>query len=836
MKLLVLDGNSIINRAFYGIKMLSTKSGIFTNGIYGFMNILNHLIELENPDGVVVAFDVKAKTFRHKKYEGYKAGRKGTPPELLSQMPLLKELLCYLGHTCIECEGYEADDIIGTIARLCEEQGAECVISTGDRDSLQLISDKTKVLLATTKMGRPEAVCMDKEELFLKYGLTPLQMIDLKALMGDASDKIPGVAGVGEKTALSLIKEFKSLDNLYANIESENIKESVRNKLKASKDMAYLSLYLGTICKEVPINTDLSSYLSKPKDINKLAALLRKLEFYKMLEKLGVESSTEAKKDEISFSKLKYDGKKVFVLKTEEGAAIAFSGGFNKISEEELTLLLEENSENICCHDSKSLYRFMMDKNITPKVFLFDTLLAGYLLSPSSSSYNIESLFSANFDINLNVDGDEQELLAVKGFLLTEKLNDELINLNQKELFYDIEMPLALVLAEMEQKGFLLNISGLKKEGEELSLKIKELEEQIFEQAGETFNINSPKQLGIILFEKLNLPAKKKTKSGYSTGAEILEALKDEHSIIPLILEYRTITKLKATYCDGLIKAAKADGVVHTTFNQTEARTGRISSVEPNLQNIPVKRPEGKKLRKYFIARENSVLLDADYSQIELRVLAAIAKDKAMLNAFSSKVDIHTLTAREVFNLPQNLVSPILRSRAKAVNFGIVYGIGAFSLAKDIGVSTKEAKELIEGYFKTYPEVTKYMEDVVQKAKENGFVTTIFGRRRYLPELSSSNGMLRAFGERVARNMPIQGTAADIIKIAMIKVRERLKKENIDAEIILQVHDELIVEAAIKDKDKAAKIMEEEMRNAADIGVELYCEVNSGKNWFEAKN
>ena len=370
----------------------------------------------------------------------------------------------------------------------------------------------------------------------------------------------------------------------------------------------------------------------------------------------------------------------------------------------------------------------------------------------------------------------------------------------------------------------------------ELSLKIKELEEQIFEQAGETFNINSPKQLGIILFEKLNLPAKKKTKSGYSTGAEILEALKDEHSIIPLSLEYRTITKLKATYCDGLIKAAKADGVVHTTFNQTEARTGRISSVEPNLQNIPVKRPEGKKLRKYFIARENSVLLDADYSQIELRVLAAIAKDKAMLNAFSSKVDIHTLTASEVFNLPQNLVSPILRSRAKAVNFGIVYGIGAFSLAKDIGVSTKEAKELIEGYFKTYPEVTKYMEDVVQKAKENGFVTTIFGRRRYLPELSSSNGMLRAFGERVARNMPIQGTAADIIKIAMIKVRERLKKENIDAEIILQVHDELIVEAAIKDKDKAAKIMEEEMRNAADIGVEHYCEVNSGKNWFEAKN
>ncbi len=837
MKLLCIDGNSIINRAFYGIRILSTKSGIFTNGIYGFVNILNHLIEAEKPDGVVVAFDLKAKTFRHKKYDGYKAGRKPTPPELLMQMPLLKELLKYLGHTPIECEGYEADDILGTLAFECEKRGVECVISTGDRDSLQLISEKTKVLLAATKNGRPEVLTMDVAAIKEKYGIEPKGLIELKALMGDTSDKIPGVSGVGEKTALNLVQKFGTLENLYENIDSEDIKESLRQKLIADKEMAYLSRFLGTICLNAPINLDLESYKQKEIDRENLIPLLQKLEFFKMLEKIGGENPALQKNEQaFSFKKATDDilGE-VFVCKTEDGIAIANEEYFKTITEEEFINLINLRADDVICHNSKELYHILLNNKIQPDVFKFDTILAGYLLNPSASSYDIEKLYSGYISASINADATEAELLAIKGFMLYKKLLEELTKTGEDKLFFEIEMPLSLVLADMEHEGFMLDLKGLKEEGEELAKKLEVLEQEIYTLAGEEFNINSPKQLGVILFEKLMLPCKKKTKSGYSTNAEVLEGLKDAHEIIPKILEYRTLAKLKATYCDGLQKAADDDGVVHTTFNQTEARTGRISSLEPNLQNIPVRRPEGKKLRKYFIAREGKLLLDADYSQIELRVLAAIANDKPMIKAFKENVDIHTLTASEVFNLPPLFITPELRSKAKAVNFGIVYGIGAFSLSKDIGTSVAEAKEMINGYFKTYPGVAKYMEEIVLKAKEDGFVTTIFGRRRYLPEITASNGMLRAFGERVARNMPIQGTAADIIKIAMIRVYNRLKEEKLNAKLILQVHDELIVEASLEDKDKAARILEREMKNAVNLAVEMSTEVKCGATWLEAK-
>ena len=837
MKLLCIDGNSIINRAFYGIRVLSTKSGIFTNGIYGFLNILNHLIEAESPDGVIVAFDLKAKTFRHKKYEGYKAGRKPTPPELLMQMPILKELLTYMGHTPLECEGYEADDILGTLAAECEKRGVECVISTGDRDSLQLISEKTKVLLAATKNGHPEVLTMDIAAIKEKYGIEPKGLIELKALMGDTSDKIPGVSGVGEKTALNLVQKFGTLENLYENIDSEDIKESLRQKLIADKEMAYLSRFLGTICLEAPINLDLEGYKQREIDREKLIPLLQKLEFFKELAKLGAEPKVEAETKE-SVALIKQEGEisgEIFVIKTDDGIAVSNNEAFKTITEEELIDLLKNRPDDIICHNSKELYHILLNRQITPSVFKFDTMLAGYLLNPSASSYDIEKLYSGYIALAVNAEATSAEMLAIKGFILYKKLLEELTKTGEDKLFFEIEMPLSLVLADMEHEGFMLDLGGLKQEGEDLAQKIDLLQEEIHALAGESFNINSPKQLGVVLFERLQLPCKKKTKSGYSTNADVLEELKDSHEIIPKILEYRTLSKLKATYCDGLQKAADEKGVVHTTFNQTEARTGRISSLEPNLQNIPVRRPEGKKLRKYFVAREGKILLDADYSQIELRVLAAIAKDKPMIKAFKENVDIHTLTASEVFNLPPLFITPELRSKAKAVNFGIVYGIGAFSLSKDIGTTVAEAKSMINGYFNTYPGVAKYMEEIVSKAKEDGFVTTIFGRRRYLPEITASNGMLRAFGERVARNMPIQGTAADIIKIAMIKVYNRLKEEKVKAKLILQVHDELIVEADLADKDKAARILEQEMKNAVNLAVEMSTEVKFGANWYLAK-
>ncbi len=835
MKLLIIDGNSIINRAFYGIKILTTKKGVFTNGIYGFVRILQRLKEAENPDGIAVAFDLKAPTFRHKMYAGYKAGRHPTPPELLSQIPLLKELLDYMGCHVISLEGFEADDILGTLSFAAEKAGHTAVISTGDRDSLQLISDNTRVLLATTKMGKPEIINMDKAALKEKYGLTPNEMIELKALMGDASDKIPGVRGVGEKTATELIKTFHTIDNLYENLESDVIKPAVKEKLIADRENAYLSKTLGTIVKDAPINTNIEDYLQKPVNKEKLIPMLRELEFYKMLEELGEETEavkTETAKTEKALSPNGIAFYNINENKTE--VSFCAENGYGTVSFEDFINTVKETPKTVILHGAKDIYRTLKSKNYTPSVIGFDTEIAAYLLEPSLSSYEFSRIAEHYVTVKVTAE-TENEQTAVKGYLLYKKLLDELTEKGEKDLLFNIEMPLTLVLADMESTGFLLDKDGLTNMGNTLSARIAELETEIYSFADETFNINSPKQLGVILFEKLMLPAKKKTKSGYSTNAEVLEDLKDYHPIIPSILEYRTLAKLKATYCEGLLSKMESDNTVHTTFIQTEARTGRISSAEPNLQNIPVRRNEGKKLREFFIARNGNVLLDADYSQIELRVLASMANDTEMIKAFNNGVDIHTLTAGEVFNLPPDMVTPVLRSRAKAVNFGIVYGIGAFSLSKDIGVTRKEADSYIKGYYELYKGIKKYMQNVTETAKEQGFVTTLFGRRRYLPELNSSNGMLRAFGERVARNMPIQGTAADIIKIAMINVYNRLKAEKVNAKLILQVHDELIVESAKEEAPKAAKIMQEEMENAAKLQVKLLAEVGSGENWLKAK-
>ena len=838
-KLLIIDSNSIINRAFYGIKLLTTKDGQYTNAIYGFINILNKLCDMEKPDGVAVAFDLKAPTFRHKMYTEYKAGRKGMPEELHSQMPIMKEWLKLAGYTCIECEGYEADDILGTLAKICEEKGDECVVSTGDRDSLQLISDKTRVLLAATRMGKTEVINYTKEALFEKYGLTPDEMIELKSLMGDSSDNIPGVSGVGEKTATDLITRFHSIDYIYENIDLLDIKDSVKNKLLLGKESAYLSRKLGTICKTAPIESDIESYKSKPCNKDELAVLMTKLEFFKLMEKMGL----EAKNTQMSFCfDEETDKQKVLealpkefsnatVYSVDGKSAIAFDDGVCLVEADTLKSILENEKISKRVYDYKNLYK----ENQNIKNIVFDAKLAGYVCNPSGS-YEIERLL-AEYATSVEFENDADEFL--KNACLFKKACDNLYNelkkTGQLKLFEEIEMPLAMVLGDMELTGFLVDKNGLFNMSEELAIRIAELEAKVYELVGYEFNLNSPKQLGVALFEELGLPAKKKTKSGYSTNAEVLEDLKDKHPAVAYLLEYRQLSKLKSTYADGLQTAIANDGRIHSTFNQTEARTGRISSLEPNLQNIPVRTQEGKRLREFFIAPKGRVLCDADYSQIELRVLASIADDKNMIDAFKSGTDIHTATASQVFSMPVDMVTPVMRSRAKAVNFGIVYGIGAFSLSKDIGVTRAEADSYIKSYLATYPAVAEYMESTIANAKLDGFVSTYFGRRRYLPELHNSNGMLRAFGERVARNAPIQGTAADIIKLAMIKVFERLKSEKPTAKLILQVHDELIVECDESDATEVCKILSDEMQNAVKLSVELTADAKYGKTWLEAK-
>ena len=832
MKLLAIDGNSIINRAFYGIRLLSAKDGQYTNAVYGFINILLKLISEQKPDGVAVAFDLKAPTFRHKRYAEYKAGRKPMPEELKSQFPIIKEWLTLAGHTCVECEGFEADDILGTLAATAEKDANVCVIATGDRDSLQLVSDNTHVLLTVTRMGQNEITDYTPEKLFEKYSLTPPQMIELKSLMGDSSDNIPGVPGIGEKTAAELICRFGNIDYIYENINTIDIKDGVRNKLIAGKDSAYLSRELGTICKTAPIDTDFEHYRTREPDSGKLYALMARLELFKLMERMSIKAqggNTSAPAAVTGSLKpgAFADIKNTADIYTGEDSIAVSNGIAVKLTDEQLVSLLKNESVKKRVYGSKNLYKTYGAKSV-----IFDAMLAAYLINPSSNDYSLPRLFN-EYGIAAD-DGDCISLTAAFS-ALCDKLAGKLESSGEAKLLSDIELPLAYVLADMEKEGFLVDRAGLSEYSEELDVKIKELTRDIYTLAGEEFNINSPKQLGEILFVKLNLPSKKKTKSGFSTNAEVLEDLRYDYPIVDLILKYRRLSKLKSTYCEGLLAAVGDDGRIHTTFNQTEARTGRISSLEPNLQNIPVRTEKGKRFREFFIAKDGFVLCDADYSQIELRVLASLADDAVMTDAFDRGVDIHTLTASEVFNIPIDMVLPIMRSRAKAVNFGIVYGIGAFSLAKDIGVSRAEAQRYINGYFETYKGVCDYMDRVIKDARRDGFVTTLFGRRRYLPELSASNGMLRAFGERVARNAPIQGTAADIIKIAMIKVHERLSREVEDARLILQVHDELIVECKESDAKAVCKILEEEMENAARLKVKLSVDAHFGRTWLEAK-
>ena len=860
MKLLVIDGNSIINRAYYGIKLLSTKDGVYTNAVFGFLNMMKRFEDMCSPDAVAVAFDVHAPTFRHKMYDAYKAGRHAMPDELRSQMPIVKNLLHLLGIKTIECEGWEAAAILGTFAARCREDGNECFIATGDRDSLQLAHGGVKVLLAKTK----STDVMDEQAIAVEYGVTPQQLIQVKALQGDSSDNIPGVTKVGPKTALDLIARFKTLDGVYENIDDESIKKGTRTHLIEDKEQAYLSLELGTIRTDAPIDTDINSYLLGDFDKNAAAGEFLRLELYSLMDKYNLnanEAITQSapekpreitrltcvdadyllKKigdDDAYFYPLIIDGQITDLL-------FAFGDEIIVMPSEtpEYKYFVRNFFENEKCkkftYNSKYLHRLAADLGVECKSVCGDLMLSAYLLKPSDSNYGIEHLC---LDYNVPMpefknslgSSDENVVYAAVIKPLFDKTDALLDEANQTDLLHNIELPLARVLAKMEHVGFCVDKNGIEEFGKSLSSRINELTDLIYKEVGHEFNINSPKQLGVALFEELKLPCKKKTKSGYSTNAEVLESLRYDHAVIEYILEYRSLTKLKSTYCDGLLKVIAPDGRIHTSFNQVETRTGRISSLEPNLQNIPIRTPLGRELRKFFIAGDGETLIDADYSQIELRVLADLSNDENMINAFNSGVDIHTTTASQVFGLPVDMITKELRSRAKAVNFGIVYGIGAFSLAKDIGVSRKEAQEYINNYLATFSGVDKYMNHMIELAKERGYSETLFNRRRYLPELSSSNHMLRAFGERVARNMPIQGTAADIIKIAMVKVDKRLTDENMKSRLILQVHDELIVEAPEDEAQKALEIVTQEMENACKMKVCLRADGKIGKTWFDA--
>ena len=866
MTILAIDGNSIVNRAFYGIKLLSTKDGRFTNGIYGFLNILLSLLESEQPDAVAVAFDLRAPTFRHRQYAEYKAGRKGMPDELASQIEPLKDILRLMGYAVIEQEGYEADDILGTLVELSGRRGDKCIIATGDRDSLQLVSEKTNVLLASTQMGRPQTMRYDTQKILEDYGVTPPQLIDIKALQGDSSDNIPGVKGVGAKTAGELIGRFGTLDNLYENIDSPDIKQSVRQKLEADRDMAYLSRSLGTICREVPLNAEYDSYKTAPMDKNALSAALAGLEMFRIIDRLKlplVQSSPAASEsadvppqpeqtDDIS----QFMSGRVAVAVTDGKAALATHTHAGLFDIAEAAAVLGNPDIQKTVHDTKATLHALCGTLRGDTLLCgvcFDVSLAAYLLNPSAGDYSALRLAGEYsvllpesaavpdaeptlFDLAADEPGHDSLINdAVRTFFLSAHMEELVEKAEMSALLHDIEIPLAYVLYDMESLGFGIDREGLAAFGRELKTEIDTLEAEIYELIGYSFNLNSPKQLGEALFEKLGLPSGRKTKSGYSTDAEVLEGLREHHPCVDKLLSYRQLVKLKSTYCDGMLKVIAPDSRIHSTFNQTETRTGRISSIEPNMQNIPVRTARGAELRRFFTAGEGKLLADADYSQIELRVLAHISGDKNMIEAFQTDADIHTLTAAQVNRVSPEEVTPAMRREAKAVNFGIVYGIGAFSLAKDLGISRARAEDYIEGYLQTYSGVREYMRLSIQQAKERGYSVTMFGRRRYLPELSASNANIRNYGERVARNMPIQGTAADIIKIAMICVHSRLKEELPEARLILQVHDELIVETPEEFSDKVCKLLQEEMQKAVNLTILLKADAKSGKTWYNAK-
>lgn len=833
MKLLVIDGNSIVNRAFYGIRALSNKKGVFTNAITGFMNILLKLENNFKPDCVAVAFDLKAPTFRHKLYSEYKGTRKGMPDELAMQMPYVKEILKAMGIAIVEKEGWEADDILGTLSHAAELSGSSAIIATGDRDSFQLVTDRVWVNLA----GNKEDVLYTPKEIMEKYGVQPKQMIEIKALMGDSSDNIPGVKGIGEKTAINLIQQYSTVCNIYDKLDELTISDSVRRKLTEGKDSCFMSRELGTISLEAPVDTELTSYIPKERDEVRLAEILTELEMFTILKKLNLAQDSlkkaaeavsqkavkEAAESHTSENEIVPDRNAADII-TEDGIIRAYlSGEEVQISDVKQFLASDTQKRSF---DLKELYRLSAEIGAEPKNVIFDITLAAYLLNVNSNDYSLDRLCA---EYGVNEKGIAETLYNLVSKLMN-KISSEKLNI----VLTDIEMPLAEVLTAMEKEGVKIDLAGIDKFGEELSEKISYTENSIYEQAGEKFNIASPKQLGVILFEKLNLPYGKKTKAGgYSTNADVLDALWNIHPIIPLISDYRAFTKLQSTYVNGLKDAVSPDGRIHTTFKQTETRTGRISSAEPNIQNIPVRTELGKNMRKFFVAKEGCVLVDADYSQIELRVLAHLANDSIMRQAFLSGEDIHTITASQVFNQPVEWVTPELRSRAKAVNFGIVYGIGAFSLSKDINVSVGEAKQYIESYLSKYSGVDSFMKNTVKNAEKNLYVETMFGRRRYIPDINASNKNVQAAAKRIAMNTPIQGTAADIIKLAMIKVYQRLKKEKLPARLILQVHDELIVEAEEGAAENVSELLKEEMENCVKLSVPLTVDVKTGKTWFD---
>lgn len=850
MKLLAIDGNSIMNRAFYGIRVLSSSKGEYTNALTGFMNIYLKEIEAVKPDCVAVAFDLKAPTFRHKANASYKANRKGMPEELAQQMPLIKELLTDLGIKIVECEGYEADDILGTLSRVFADSDNECYILTGDRDSFQLVDDKVTVRLAGTK----ETKIYTPERIMEEYGVSPRQMIEVKALMGDSSDNISGVKGIGEKTALSLIKEQGSVENLYKNLDSMTLTKSVRAKLESGHQDAVDSRFLAEICLETPIDKTPESYKLGERNEEKSRELLARLEMNKLMERLGLTGAKVSENADITETKTKlkdlpkYENKAlsgidITSFSNNEECCFIFNGKavqifcndkIYSIDDENLILEFFVSDCKKICFEGKEAHKFTFSHGRELKNLTFACDLAGYLLNSQASEYTVENLCLAYNVIYRSDMGEFADISSLEA--LYQCLEKQLELTEMKELYYDVELPLCEVLASMEVWGIRADAEGIREFGEQLSVDIQRITDEIYGYAGEEFNISSPKQLGDILFEKLGLPAKKKTKSGYSTNAEVLESLASKHPIVPLVIEYRTLTKLNSTYVEGLLKEIETDGRVHSVFKQTETRTGRISSTEPNMQNIPVRKEIGRNMRKFFISEEGYTLLDADYSQIELRVLASVCGDENMQASFNEGRDIHRSTAAQVFDLPEDFVTPEMRSAAKAVNFGIIYGIGAFSLSKDIGVSVAEAKRYIQNYLDNFPKVTEFMNSTVENGIKDGYVTTLFGRRRYIPELSASNKMIQAFGKRAAMNAPIQGAAADIIKIAMVKVYNRIKSEKLDARLILQVHDELIIEASEADADKAAVILKEEMENAVNLAVPMTVDVNKGQSWYDAKS
>ena len=851
MRLLVIDGNSIANRAFYGIKLLTTKDGRYTNAIFGFLNIMNSLLRECEPDEVAVAFDLKHPTFRHEMYDGYKGTRHAMPDELAQQMPILKELLTDLGYRQVSAKGWEADDILGTLAAACEARRDDCFLATGDRDSLQLVSETTTVLLATSAMGRSKTETMDLDAIHEKYGIEPKQLIEVKSLMGDTSDNIPGVKGIGEKTAMTLVKNFGTLDSVYDHLDSPIIKPRQRENLLACREDAYLSHTLGTIRTDAPIDTAEGAY--KVTEGNKPAAvrLMQELEIQTLITRFGLDGIVpEQDPDTLpevdaAIASLPAEpsghylvaarpavlGKKSTVVQPEAWYAVQDTTVY-PLSEEELVSLLDDPKVTLDVFDSAPLYARAMAAGSWGSSIVWDGKLAAYLLDASASHYLLTTL-ATSYHARSAFSCEEY---PDAGFLadLFARMKAEITENGEDDLYNNIEFPLAQVLADMTRTGILVDREGIEAFGVQLRQELDQVLTRIEMEAGTSdFNPNSPKQLGTLLFDTMGLPHGKKTKNGWSTDAETLEKLRD----IPLvedILQYRACQKLNSTYVEGLLKVIGEDGRIHTRFNQTEARTGRLSSDNPNLQNIPIRTEMGSKLRAYFVAKPGCVLVDADYSQIELRILAHVTGDAHMQEAFLSGADIHRSTAAKIYNIRPEDVTPRLRSSAKAINFGIMYGTGAYSLSKDIGVSVKEAEAFLQTYLATFPNIDGYMEKTIADARQCGYVSTLFGRRRALPELNSNNHNIRASGERMARNTPIQGTAADVIKLAMVRVWRRLRNEKMESRLILTVHDELIVEAPEAEAEKAAQILRKEMEGCVHYAVPLSTDVHTGKNWLEA--